>query len=103
MRFTSLISLATLPLVVRAAPLLQSRQGPDTNTLVLRQSSTTVLVPPKNTLSFYSPFHLEFAEVLNQFESQFYAKALEKFQDSDFAAAGFSVTDVPKEIFKYAR
>jgi len=79
MRFTSVISLAcsALPLVVRAAPLLQSRQ--------LSPNDTAIL---------------QFAEVLNQLESQFYVEALQKFQDADFSAAGFSVTDVPKEIFK---
>lgn len=105
MRFISAITLAcsALPLVVRAAPVLQTRQGADNNTLVLRQSSTIVLVPPKNTLSLLFSFPLEFAEVLNQLESQFYVQALQKFQDADFSAAGFSVIDVPKEIFKCAR
>ena len=40
MRFTSALTLAcsALPLVVRAAPLLQSRQIADTDLLVLSQS-----------------------------------------------------------------
>jgi len=78
MRFTSVISLAcsALPLVVRAAP-LESRQLPASDILVL-----------------------QFAEVLNQFELQFYTQASQKFQDADFSAAGFSVSDVPKQIFK---
>lgn len=40
--------------------------------------------------------------VLNQLEAQFYGEALAKFQDSDFTAAGFPFTDIPKQIFKYS-
>jgi len=77
MRLAPLFSLAcSLPFVVKAAPVLQSRQS-DTDILVLK-----------------------FAEVLNQLELQFYQEALAKFNDSDFAAAGFHVTDVPERIFK---
>jgi len=78
MRFSSAITLVcSLPLVVKAAPVLQARQLAKTDILVLK-----------------------FAEVLNELESQFYTTALAKFKDSDFAAAGFTVTDVPKQIFK---
>ena len=41
----------------------------------------------------------EFADVLEQFESGFYQKALSKFVDSDFTAAGFSSSQVPIEQF----
>jgi len=79
MRFSSVVSLAcSLPFVVKAAPILQSRQSP-------AETDATVL---------------QFAEVLNQLESQFYTQALDKFKDSDFTAAGFHVTDVPTQIFK---
>jgi len=101
MRFSTVISLAcsALPLAVNAAPLLQTRQLNETDTLVLRQLYPLSL-SPRLRISAHSS--LEFAEVLNQLESQFYVQALEKFQDSDFSAAGFSVVDVPKEVFKYA-
>jgi len=78
MRFSSAIALAcSLPLVVKAAPVHTTR--------ALAQSDSLVL---------------KFAEVLNELESKFYTAALAKFQDSDFTAAGFAITDVPKEIFK---
>lgn len=41
----------------------------------------------------------EFANVLEQLESQFYAQALAKFQASDFTSAGFSDAQVPIEQF----
>ncbi|RPD74511.1 hypothetical protein L226DRAFT_571394 [Lentinus tigrinus ALCF2SS1-7] len=42
---------------------------------------------------------LKFADVLEQFESQFYQQALQKFQASDFTAAGFVSAQVPVEQF----
>lgn len=42
---------------------------------------------------------LKFADVLEQFESQFYAAALAKFQESDFTAAGFVSSQVPTQQF----
>ena len=42
---------------------------------------------------------IEFADVLEQLESTFYQQALAKFQDSDFAAAGFSSSQLPIEQF----
>ncbi len=42
---------------------------------------------------------LEFADVLEQFESSFYQSALAKFQASDFTAAGFVSPSVPTELF----
>jgi len=78
MRLSSLLPLAcSFPLVVKAVPLLQSRQAAETDALVLK-----------------------FAHVLNQLESQFYSESLAKFQESEWSAAGFTVTDVPKEVFK---
>ena len=41
----------------------------------------------------------EFADVLEQLETQFYAQALAKFQASDFTAAGFSDVQVPIQQF----
>ncbi|KAJ4492687.1 ferritin-like domain-containing protein [Lentinula edodes] len=37
---------------------------------------------------------LQFANTLEQLESQFYAAGLSKFQDSDFAAAGFTASSI---------
>lgn len=41
----------------------------------------------------------EFADVLEQLESEFYKQALAKFKDSDFATAGFSSSQVAIEQF----
>jgi len=79
MRFSSAIVLAC-SLVVKAAPVLETRQ--------------TSLLAPSDALV------LKFAEVLNQLESKFYQDAIAKFQDSDFTAAGFTLPDVPKQVFQ---
>lgn len=42
---------------------------------------------------------LQFADVLEQLESTFYAQALQKFKDSDFQAAGFSSAQIPIQQF----
>jgi hypothetical protein len=41
----------------------------------------------------------KFADVLEQLESEFYKQALAKFKDNDFAAAGFSSSQVATEQF----
>jgi DnaJ-domain-containing protein 1 len=41
----------------------------------------------------------EFADVLEQLESEFYKQALAKFKDNDFTAAGFSSSQVAVEQF----
>ncbi|TFY73227.1 hypothetical protein EWM64_g10785, partial [Hericium alpestre] len=74
MRFfttASLFALAT-PLYVSAAP-------------VRRQ------VDPNNLLV------LQFANVLENLETQFYTQGLKKFSESDFAAAGFTSAQIPVE------
>jgi len=43
---------------------------------------------------------LKFANVLEQLETQFYTQALQKFQVSDFTAAGFSDANVPIQQFQ---
>ncbi|KAI0069195.1 hypothetical protein BV25DRAFT_113979 [Artomyces pyxidatus] len=76
MRFStasSLLALAT-PLLVSALPM---RRATDPNTLLV----------------------LQFANVLEQLETQFYQQALQKFQASDFTAAGFTSAQLPVEQF----
>ncbi|KAI0334852.1 hypothetical protein GY45DRAFT_1343203 [Cubamyces sp. BRFM 1775] len=70
----SLFALAA-PLMVLGAPL--KRQANDANLLVLK-----------------------FADVLENFESQFYQQALQKFQSSDFTSAGFVDAQVPVQQFQ---
>ena len=41
----------------------------------------------------------EFADVLEQLESEFYKQALAKFKENDFTAAGFSSSQVAVEQF----
>ncbi|KAG2151813.1 ferritin-like domain-containing protein [Suillus cothurnatus] len=43
---------------------------------------------------------LQFANVLEQLESTFYAQALQKFNQSDFTAAGFASAQVPLQQFQ---
>jgi len=43
---------------------------------------------------------LKFAHVLEQFETQFYTQALQKFQTSDFTSAGFTDPQVPIQQFQ---
>jgi hypothetical protein len=47
----------------------------------------------------YTGFSIEFADVLEQLESTFYAQALQKFKESDFQAAGFSSAQIPIQQF----
>ncbi|KAI0751274.1 ferritin-like domain-containing protein [Daedaleopsis nitida] len=72
--FASLLALAA-PMMALAAP-----------SPIKRDTATNLLV-------------LKFADVLEQFESQFYQQALQKFQPSDFTAAGFVSAQVPTEQF----
>jgi len=77
MRFftpSSAIAIALAPLIASAAPV--RRQADSVNLLVL-----------------------QFANVLEQLESQFYSQALQKFQASDFTSAGFSSAQIPMEQF----
>lgn len=45
----------------------------------------------------------EFANVLEQLETEFYSEALQKFQASDFTAAGFADPNVPIQQFTCVR
>ncbi|KAI0771519.1 ferritin-like domain-containing protein [Trametes elegans] len=69
----SILALAA-PLMVYAAPV--RRDGDPNNLLVLK-----------------------FADVLEQFESTFYQQALQKFQSTDFTAAGFVDAQIPVQQF----
>jgi len=71
MRFSTITFLTlAAPLVVQAAPArLYGRQD--------NSSAANILV-------------LQFADVLEQFESQFYSAGISKFQESDFTDAGFT-------------
>ena len=96
MRFPSIIGLAcSLPLVVKAAPVLQSRALAASDALVLSEIFGSIIAGIKTHVPS------EFAEVLNELEKKFYSDALAKFHDPDFTSAGFSVTDVPELVFKY--
>jgi len=74
MRFSSTITIALASAVASAAPV--RKQVDPTNLLVL-----------------------QFADVLEQLESQFYSQALQKFQATDFTDAGFSSAQIPMEQF----
>jgi len=77
MRFsTSLFALAAVPLLVSALPVKRTSSNAD------------------NILVF------QFADVLNHLENEFYTQALAKFQESDFASAGFSNSQVAIQLFQ---
>ena len=42
---------------------------------------------------------MEFADVLNHLENAFYTQALSQFQESDFANAGFSNSQIATQLF----
>ncbi|TFK56199.1 hypothetical protein OE88DRAFT_719953 [Heliocybe sulcata] len=79
MRFASSVSILALvaPALVSAVPLRLTRRA---------ASAADTLV-------------LQFADVLEQLETQFYTQALAKFQESDFTTAGFSAAQVPIQQF----
>ncbi|KAG8833855.1 hypothetical protein FRC17_009972 [Serendipita sp. 399] len=76
MRFSTLFAIAC-PLLASAHPVLKTRANTAAVSAVLR-----------------------FAELLEQLEKEFYTQALQKFQPSDFTAAGLSVPDVAIQGFK---
>jgi len=78
MRFSTIAAAFVLPLAATAAP-------------IRRQTAT---VAPNDLLV------LQFAELLERLEAQFYQEALDKFSDEDFAAAGISVPDVARQNFQ---
>ncbi|KAI0773781.1 hypothetical protein C8Q74DRAFT_1266658 [Fomes fomentarius] len=62
-------------------------------------ASLVALVAPMMRDAATNLLVLKFADVLEQFESEFYKQALGKFQESDFTAAGFVSAQVPIEQF----
>jgi hypothetical protein len=44
--------------------------------------------------------YLEFADVLNHLENEFYTEALSQFQESDFEEAGFSNSQLATQILQ---
>lgn len=107
--FTSIIALAA-PLFVSAAPWKRGSSSAATNLLVFRMSpfflsmlcSRFVFFTPGYIRPGLTPIifpHTEFADVLEQLESQFYAEALLAFKESDFTAAGFSNPQIAIEQF----
>jgi hypothetical protein len=78
MRFSQSFIALALPFLVAAAParFYGKRQA----------SSNDILV-------------MQFADVLEQLESQFYEEALAKFKENDFTGAGFPSVDVPLQQF----
>jgi hypothetical protein len=73
MRYSSVLAVAASSLLVSAAP--------------VRNRDAAI-----NSLVF------QFANVLNQLESSFYAQGIQKFQDSDFTAAGFTSTQLVSQV-----
>ena len=67
-----------------AAPV---RRAASNNTVLALREFTVSLVVIKEVTAGRSS---EFAHVLEQLETQFYAQALKKFQPSDFTSAGFN-------------
>ncbi|KAJ4472005.1 ferritin-like domain-containing protein [Lentinula aciculospora] len=72
MRFSTYLLAAAVPLAANAAPLRATKR---------QAAAIDVTV-------------LQFANTLEQLESQFYAAGLSKFQDSDFSAAGFAASSI---------
>ena len=85
--------LVTAPLLVRGAPL--KRQANPTDVLVLSELFVLRLKKPLPKLSL-----IDFANVLEQLETQFYTQALNTFSDSDFIAAGYVDSQLPSQQFQ---
>lgn len=92
---TSLIALvAAFPALVSAAPARFYGKRAAADVLVFSECSPFLYTDQSglNNLT-------EFADVLEQLESEFYKQALAKFKDSDFTSAGFSSSQVAVEQF----
>lgn len=96
--FTSLsliFSLVFFAVSIHAAPI--RRAVSPTDILVLSMFPF-IISPPGLCLRRFRV--LEFADVLEKLETEFYTQALAKFKASDFTDAGFANVDVPIEIFQ---
>jgi hypothetical protein len=95
MHFSAFLVLAA-PLFAFAMPLpRQDSNSTAGDLLVLRSYSPS---PSCNEL-IMSWALLEFADVLEQLESQFYSQALTTFQSQDFLDAGFTSSQTPIQLF----
>lgn len=98
MRFSvPLIALAA-SLTANASPIKVTRDVSATTVTVLSTYNVFSNTHCPSTDSV--PIVVEFAEILEQLETQFYTQALAKFQPSDFTAAGISVPDVAIQNFQ---
>jgi hypothetical protein len=86
------ITLVTLvaPLIVSAAPWKRALSSADLQILSKWCEGRVIRSGPK-------PCVIEFAELLEQVESQFYTEALAKFHTSNFQEAGFTLGDLPMQ------
>lgn len=93
MFFAAILPAFLLTSVVSGAP-IRRQAASDTDILVFSEYA----IPPLGNQDSNGALS-EFADVLEQLETDFYKQALTKFQDSDFTAAGFGNTAIPKELF----
>jgi len=68
-------------------------------TLIALAAPLLVSAAPVKRIAAQDLAVLQFADVLEQLESNFYSQALKKFQASDFTAAGFTSAQVPIQQF----
>jgi rubrerythrin len=92
MHFQTLLALSA-PLLALAAPMKYPRAASANDITVL--SAYYFVCWLHRAHSVFS----EFANVLEQLETEFYKQALAKFQESDFTAAGFVSASVPVQQF----
>jgi len=77
MRFSTFLLVSVAPFLVWSLPVKRGSSNSNANNILVFQ----------------------FADVLEQLESQFYSQALSKFQASDFQNAGFTSSQVPIQLF----
>lgn len=95
MHFLTLLAGFSAPLLALAAPMKYPRAASANDITVL---SACRFIVRKKTIAH--PLSLtEFANVLEQLETEFYKQALAKFQESDFTSAGFVSASIPVQQF----
>lgn len=97
MRFATLAAALLAPSLVSAAPTLRKRASDNDKTVLSAYQWHQKLVYLLIQLVF---FYVEFAEVLEQLETEFYNQALNKFKDQDFKDAGISIPNVAIQNFQ---